>query len=108
MEIGRAESFRHLQLAQPTKATLRREVSTQAGMIRNQWDYWLFPEARRDSAALSRLFPRSIEPAEAAGGRGEFLCCFGSKPFPSPGMSFQMGLAGRPKAHLATVVARHP
>jgi hypothetical protein len=95
-------------LARPTKASLHVELNTPAGMVRNQWDYWLFPEANAATPGniivVSALDANALQ-ALAAGGRVVLL---GSKPFPSQSMSFQMGLAGRPEGNLATVIARHP
>jgi len=113
VEPGTVEQIAGLNLPtpaldRPAKATLRVELTTLTGVVRNQWDYWLFPEVKAAApgnvqvvAALDAARLKAL----AEGGRVVLL---GSKPFPSRAMSFQMGLAGRPEGNLATVIARHP
>lgn len=95
-------------LARPTKATLRVAMNIPGGIVRNEWDYWIFPAAAaatpENIQVVSSLDANRLK-ALAAGGSFVLL---GSKPFPSQAMSFQMGLAGRPEGNLATVIARHP
>lgn len=113
IQAGTVEQIASLNLAtpaldQPMKATLSAELFTPCGVIRNQWDFWLFPPVRADFTkgvqVVSTLDESSLR-ALAEGGRVVLL---GYKPLPSRAMSFQMGLAGRPAGNLATVIARHP
>ena len=95
--------------ARPLGARLEVRLDHAKGFIENSWDYVLFPpvsvrEAPKNIEILSELDRAAVERL-IEGGRA---ILFGSKPLPSRGVSFQMGLAGRPGGNLATVIADHP
>ncbi len=94
--------------ARPTKATLTVELSGGDARIRNRWDYWLFPRVEPVQPSNVLLVDSLDQHALARLADGARVVMFGTKPFPTQRLTFQMNVTGRPNGILATVIERHP
>jgi beta-galactosidase len=95
-------------LNRPTKSTLVVEVVHSGKPLRNQWDYWLFPDTKqvvpKDVLVASTLDDATVTRLIA----GDRVVLLGSKPLSAREMNFQISVAGRPHGNFATVIAKHP
>lgn len=129
--VGRVE-FSAPELEIPGRVTLHARLSGGDYEIRNDWCFWVFPDAdaplvpadadeetrSRYSGRYSTLSPvgkgrlRVLSALDADAveflSKGGRVVLLGSGPFPALPTSFQISTAGRAGGNLATVIADHP
>ena len=107
-------SFRMPKCGKPMALTLTAALSGGDTDCENSWDLYVFPKNTAPSARL--LKEKNVTVMESCDGtalwnalhEGKNVVLFGTGPFASVDVSWQISLAGRTNGHLATVVADHP
>jgi len=74
----------------------------------NEWELYLFPEAKADTGNLLLLENPEADAVTNALRSGKDVLLLGKAPFVSLPTSFQIALAGRTGGNLATVINDHP
>ncbi|MBR5446761.1 MAG: hypothetical protein IKV57_11595, partial [Clostridia bacterium] len=107
-------SFRMPKSDKPMALTLTATLSGGDTDCENCWDLYVFPKAAVPSARV--LKEKNVAVMDSSGGtvlwnalnEGKNVVLFGTGPFASVDVSWQISLAGRTNGHLATVIADHP
>ncbi len=107
-------SFRMPACDKPMALTLTVQLSGGDTDCENSWKLYVFPKTASPSAKA--LKAKNVTVAEACDGTalwkaleaGKNVVLFGTGPFASTDVSWQISLAGRTNGHLATVIADHP
>ncbi|MBQ7301570.1 MAG: beta galactosidase jelly roll domain-containing protein [Clostridia bacterium] len=113
-ELYRA-SPRMPQTEKPMKLTLSVSLSGGDTDCENRWDLYVFPKVKKPISAkvLSAAGVAVMEHCSStdlwnALSDGKTVVLFGTGPFASRDVSYQLSVAGRTNGHLATVIADHP
>ena len=107
-------SFSVPRTGKPTAMTLTVRLSGGDTESDNRWELYAFPKTKAPSAR--ELKEKKVTALESCGAaalmeklrNGEYVVLFGTGPFASSEVSWQISLAGRTNGHLATVIADHP
>lgn len=107
-------SFRMPETDKPMILTLTATLSGGDTDCENQWELYVFPKT--DVLSASILKEKNVTVLDSCDGttlwerlnRGENVVLFGTGPFASVDVSWQISLAGRTNGHLATVIEDHP
>jgi hypothetical protein len=94
--------------------TLTAQLSGGDTDCENRWDLYVFPKTAAPSARV--LKEKNVTVMESCDGtalwnalhEGKNVVLFGTGPFASVDVSWQISLAGRTNGHLATMIADHP
>lgn len=103
------------QTVMPMKLTLSVSLSGGDTDCENCWELYVFPKVKKpvSAKALSAAGVELMETCEGtdlwnALSSGKTVVLFGTGPFASKEVSYQLSVAGRTNGHLATVIADHP
>lgn len=88
--------------------TLSAELKGTKTACNNCWELYAFPKTAPSTADAVIYNGCSIETLEKDMQQGKTVVIFGTEPFASAEISFQLSIAGRTTGHLATVVEKHP
>lgn len=107
-------SFRMPKTDKPMTLTLTAQLSGGDTDCENRWDLYAFPKNAAPSTRM--LKEKNVTVIESCDGtalynalhEGKNVVLFGTGPFASVDVSWQISLAGRTNGHLATVIADHP
>lgn len=88
--------------------TLSAELTGGKVTCENRWELYAFPRVSQKAAKAVVYSGCSIETLEKDMQQGKTVVIFGTEPFASVEVSFQLSIAGRTTGHLATVIADHP
>lgn len=95
------------RLEQPCKLELHIRVSDHQQEVDNSWSIWAFPQTGHDSEKQYRV-SESLDTDDLAYMQaGGTVLLLGTDPFPAERINFQIGIAGRPKGNLATILHEH-
>ena len=98
----------------PIKLTLTATLSGGNTDAENTWELYAFPKAKPVSAralrdgGITAANDMTLSELAEKMNRGESVVLFGSGPFKTAEVHFQLSVAGRTNGHLATVIADHP
>ena len=106
--------FRMPKIEKPMKLTLSVSLSGGNTDCDNCWDLYVFPKVKPITARTLRA--GGVTVMEHCDGTtlwnalaaGQNVVLFGTGPFASKDVSYQLSVAGRTNGHLATVIADHP
>lgn len=87
---------------------LSAELTGGKGICNNRWELYAFPRVAQTAASAVIYNGCSIDTLERDMQQGKTVVIFGTEPFTSAEVSFQLSIAGRTTGHLATVIADHP
>ena len=88
--------------------TLSAELTDGKVICENRWELYAFPRVSQKTGNAVVYSGCSIETLEKDMQQGKTVVIFGTEPFASAEVSFQLSIAGRTTGHLATVIAEHP
>ena len=88
--------------------TLSAELADSKLTCNNRWELYAFPRVSQKAGKAVVYSGCSIETLEQDMQQGKTVVIFGTEPFASAEVSFQLSIAGRTNGHLATVVEKHP
>jgi len=102
-------SFCVPELERAAGLELHAELSGPQGTYRNGWELYAFPKTE-ESTCRNVIVRKgcTIDELQADMQAGNRVVIFGTEPFASSQVSFQLSIAGRTTGHLATVIAKHP
>lgn len=88
--------------------TLSAELTGGKVICENRWELYAFPRVLQETGNAVVYSGCSIETLEKDMQQGKTVVIFGTEPFASAEVSFQLSIAGRTTGHLATVIGKHP
>lgn len=98
-------SFRVPEGERAALLTLHAEL---AGICQNSWELYTFPKTVESCGDTVICDGCHIDTLIAYMEQGKKVVIFGTEPFASEPVTFQLSIAGRTTGHLATVIAEHP
>ncbi len=100
--------FKVPELDKAQKVLLRVELSSKATALKNEWEFWIFPDRMEPKESNVRIVESIDQKTFARLLQGDNVLLLGFEPFPAQKITFQMGTAGRPLRNFATVIEKHP
>ena len=88
--------------------TLSARLTAEEMVAQNQWELYAFPKADPVSGNAIVCDGCHIDELAEYMQKGKTVVIFGTKPFASVPVTYQLSIAGRTTGHLATVIAEHP
>lgn len=113
LQQGQLKVLEHLRFCIPDREdaailTLRVQLVAEETVAENQWELYAFPKAHCDSGNAIICDGCSLDQLADYMEKGKTVAIFGTQPFVSSPVTFQLSIAGRTTGHLATVIAKHP
>ena len=103
--------FRMPKSDRPEKLTVRAMLYGGETDSENLWEIYSFPSIKKNTKPAKGVTLAEGMDADTLAEKmknGERVVIFGTEPFPSAGISYQLSVAGRTNGHLATVIKDHP
>lgn len=105
-------SFRVPPMQRSAQFTLNACLTAENAVYSNCWELYAFPAVdaftQADCSNTVICNGCHIDELEAYMQQGKSVVIFGTKPFASSPVTYQLSIAGRTTGHLATVIAEHP